>query len=145
MKSIRSSMLAVTAALAFAVAGSACEGTSQGAREDAAELQRKADQAATDAQQKAGEESRDAQRTANEAADRLDAAGETFSIKTALMADKTVDASDINVDSFADTRTVVLRGTVPTMEQKKQAEQIAKREAEGFRIDNQLTVKARPQ
>jgi osmotically-inducible protein OsmY len=137
-------MLAVTAALAFAVAGAACERTSQGAREDAAEMQKKADQAATEAQEKAREESRDAQRTANEAGGRLDAAGETFSIKTALMADKTVDASDINVDTFGDTRTVVLRGTVPTMEQKKQAEEIAKREAAGFRIDNQLTVKAQP-
>lgn len=139
-------MLAVTAAFAIAAAGTACGQASEERREDAAELQRKADQAAVDADRKAREEQQDAQRTASQPGGRLDAAGETFSIKTALMADKMVDASDINVDTVADTRTVVLRGTVPTVEQKKRAEEIAKREAaEGFKVDNQLTVKARPQ
>ncbi len=145
MKSIRNSMLAVTAAFAIAVAGAACGQASEERREDAAELQRKADQASADADRKAREEQRDAQRTANEAGGKLDAAGETFSVKTALMADKTVDAGDINVDTIAETRTMVLRGTVPSAEQKKRAEEIAKREADGFKVDNQLTVKARPQ
>lgn len=143
MKSIRHSMLAATAALAIAFAGTACGRSSDEAREDAAELRRDADDAATVARDKAREEAQDAQRAANDRSGRLDAAGETFAIKTALMADKTIDASDINVDTFGDTRTVVLRGTVPTAEQKKQAADIAQREAEGFRVDNQLTVKAR--
>lgn len=146
VRSIRNSMLAATAAFAIAVAGTACGQSSVEQREDAAELQRKADQAAVDADRKAREEQRDAQRTANESGGRLDAAGETFSVKTALMADKVVDASDINVDSIAETRTIVLRGTVPTADQKKRAEEIALREAaDGFKVDNQLTVKARPQ
>ncbi len=145
MRSIRDSMLAVTAAFALAVAGAACGQSSEESRGDAAELQRKADQAAVDADRKAREEAQDAQRTAREAGGRLDAAGETFSVKTALMADKMVDASDINVDTIAETRTIVLRGTVPTAEQKKRAEEIAMRDSDGFKVDNQLTVKARPQ
>lgn len=139
----RHSMLAVTAAFAITATSTACGRSSDEAREDATEMQRKADDAATDAREKAREEAQDAARAANDRSGRLDAAGETFAIKTALMADKTIDASDINVDTFGDTRTVVLRGSVPTAEQKTQAEEVAKREAEGFRVDNQLTVKAR--
>jgi osmotically-inducible protein OsmY len=145
VKSIRNSMLAATAAFAIAVVGVACGESSQEQRQDAAELQREADQAAADADRKAREEQQDAQRTARESGGRVDAAGETFSVKTALMADDIVDASDINVDTVAETRTVVLRGSVPTAEQKKRAEEIAMRESEGFKVDNQLTVKKRPQ
>lgn len=142
MISIRNSMLAVAAtAFAFSVAGAACTQSPEDAREDVAEMPQKADQAAADAQQRAREEAQDAQRTAAEVGGRAGAAGETLAIKTALMADKMVDASEINVDTFAETRTVVLRGSVPTPQQKQQAEDIAKREAMGFTVDNQLTVK----
>jgi osmotically-inducible protein OsmY len=141
---IRNSMLAMTTVFGLAIAGVACERSSQDAREDAAELQQKADQERDEARQKAREESQDAQRTANEVGSRTGAATETFDIKTALMMDKTVDASDINVDTYADSRTVVLRGTVPSMDQKEQAGAIATREAEGYRVDNQLKVKAKP-
>ena len=75
--------------------------------------------------------------------ERAGAATETFDVKAALIADKTVDASDINVDTIAATKTVVLKGTVPTAAQKDQAEQIAVREAAGYKVDNQLTVRAR--
>lgn len=136
-------MLALTMAFAVSVVGSACNRSAQDSRDDAAEAQRKADRAATEASQKARDEAQDAQRTANPEGGRLGAAGETLSIKTALIADKTVDASDINVDTYADTKTVVLRGTVPLMEQKTQAEKIAMQEAPSFHIDNQLTVKPR--
>jgi hypothetical protein len=77
------------------------------------------------------------------AGERAGAATETFDVKAALIADKTVDASDINVDTFAETKTVVLRGTVPTEAQKDTAERIAIREAEGYKVNNQLTVRAR--
>jgi osmotically-inducible protein OsmY len=140
---IRNSMLAVTAALAISVAGAACDRSANDARDEAAELQQKADRAATEAQQKAREASQDAMRTANEGASRTGAAAETFDVKTALMADKTVDASDINVDTIRETRVVVLRGTVPNPAQKELAGDIAAREAEGYRVDNQLTVKAK--
>lgn len=145
MKSIRNSMLAATATFAIAVFGVACGQSSEEQTDDTAELQREAEEAAAKADRIAREAQQDAQRTAREAAGRLDAAGETFSVKTALMADDIVDASDINVDTVAETRTIVLRGTVPTAEQKTRAAEIAMRESEGFKVDNQLTVKARPQ
>ena len=57
------------------------------------------------------------------------------------MADSTVDASDINVDTFHETKTVVLKGSVPTAAQKTEAGRIAAREADGYKVDNQLVVK----
>ena len=54
--------------------------------------------------------------------------------------DGRVDASNINVDTSADTRTVVLKGTVPTAEQKATAERIAQEQAKGYKVTNTLTV-----
>ena len=44
-------------------------------------------------------------------------------MKAALLADKTVDASHIDIDTNKDTKTLYLRGTVPTAAQKAAAEQ----------------------
>lgn len=74
------------------------------------------------------------------AAEKTAAGVETFDVKAALIADGRVDAGNINVDTSADTKTVVLKGSVPTAEQKTQAEAIAKDQAKGYRIDNRLTV-----
>jgi osmotically-inducible protein OsmY len=68
---------------------------------------------------------------------------ETMDVKSALMADGRVDASNVNVDTIADTKTVVLKGSVPTAEQRATAEAIARDQAKGYRIDNQLTVAPR--
>jgi osmotically-inducible protein OsmY len=76
-----------------------------------------------------------------DAADRAGAATETVDVKTALSMDKTVDASDINVDTDAATKVVTLKGTVASAEQRARAEAIAAREATGYRVDNQLAVK----
>src|SRR5918995_4814509 len=46
---------------------------------------------------------------------------ETVDVKSALIADGRVDASNINVDTMADTKTVVLKGTVTSQEQRKLA------------------------
>ena len=73
--------------------------------------------------------------------DRAGAATETVDVKTALTMDKTVDASGINVDTDGATKVVTLKGTVASAEQRERAEAIAAREATGYRIDNQLTVK----
>lgn len=78
------------------------------------------------------------------ATENVAAGAETIDVKSALIADGTVDASDINVDTMADTKTVVLKGSVPTAEQKTAAEAIATKEAPDYKIDNQLTVKAAP-
>lgn len=73
-------------------------------------------------------------------AEKTSAATNTVDVKSSLIADGRVDASGINVDTNAETRTVVLKGTVPTAEQRTTAEAIARDKAEGYKIVNQLTV-----
>jgi osmotically-inducible protein OsmY len=161
VRRVHNGMLGLTAAFVFAIATAACDNTARGAREDAAEAKEKAAAATAEAKEKADaakaeakeeaaearaegrEAAKDAKRAAGEAGALVDAAKETIDVKTALMADDTVDASDINVDTFHETKTVVLKGTVPTAAQKTAAGKIAAREAEGYKIDNQLTVKAK--
>jgi hypothetical protein len=65
---------------------------------------------------------------------------ETFDVKAALIADGRVDAGNINVDTIASTKTVVLKGSVPTAEQRTVAEAIARDQAKGYAITNSLTV-----
>jgi osmotically-inducible protein OsmY len=144
----------MSVALAFAVMGVACDNTARGARQDTAEAQQEAKENAEEAKAEAREEAAearaegreaadDARRTANEAGSAIDAAAETIDVKTALMTNDLVDASDINVDTLHETKTVVLKGSVRTAAQKAEAGRIAQREAEGYRIDNQLVVRAR--
>ena len=61
-------------------------------------------------------------------------------VKAALMRDNRVDAGGINVDTNHQTKTVVLKGKVPTAAQKTLAEQIATEQAAGYRVQNELTV-----
>jgi osmotically-inducible protein OsmY len=75
-------------------------------------------------------------------AEQTSAATQTVDVKSALIADGRVDASNINVDTSASAKTVVLKGTVPTEQQKATAEAIARDKAEGYKITNQLTVAA---
>jgi osmotically-inducible protein OsmY len=77
------------------------------------------------------------------AVDNVKAGMETIDVKTALLSDATLDASQIDVDTYADRKLVVLRGTVPTAAQKDEAGRIARQEAPGYRIDNQLTIAPR--
>ena len=65
---------------------------------------------------------------------------ETMDVKAALIADGRVDAGNINVDTSASTKTVVLKGSVPTAEQRTTAETIAREQAKGYTITNNLTV-----
>ena len=66
---------------------------------------------------------------------------ETIDVKSAIIADKEIDSGAIDVDTYADKKVVVLRGTVPTEAQRVKAGQIAQRNAEGYKIDNRLVVK----
>jgi osmotically-inducible protein OsmY len=68
------------------------------------------------------------------------AATNTVDVKSALIADGRVDASNINVDTSSSTKTVVLKGSVPTLQQKTTAEAIARDKAEGYTINNLLVV-----
>ena len=81
-----------------------------------------------------------AQKDTEKAVEKTGAAFNTADVKSALIADGRVDASNINVDSVANSKTVVLKGTVPTAEQKTIAEQITRSKAEGYTIQNQLTI-----
>ena len=65
---------------------------------------------------------------------------ETVDVKTAIIADKTIDSGAIDVDTYQDKKVVVLRGTVPTEAQKAKAEQIARDNAKGYTIENRLVV-----
>lgn len=141
MRRVHNGFLALTAAFAFAVAGAACDNTARGVKQDAAAAKEDAKATGDAVKAEAKDEAADAKRTAGEARAATDAATETIDVKTALMADALVDASDINVDTFHETKTVVLKGSVPTASQKTEAGRIAAREAEGYKVDNQLIVK----
>lgn len=77
------------------------------------------------------------------AAEKTAAGVETMDVKAALIADGRVDAANINVDTIASTKTVVLKGSVPTAEQRTVAEAIAREQAKGYTITNNLTVAPR--
>jgi osmotically-inducible protein OsmY len=65
---------------------------------------------------------------------------ETVDVKTAIIADKTIDSGAIDVDTYQDKKLVVLRGSVPTEAQKQKAEMIARDNAKGYTIENRLVV-----
>jgi osmotically-inducible protein OsmY len=158
-------LLGTLAVLALALAP-ACRNTAEGVKQDSRENAEKAregsekaadetkDAAGTMSDQaaKAGEKIGDAAKDAGQAikegakevASEVDAKKQTVDVKTALMADKSVDASHIDVDTDADTKTVTLKGSVPTQAQKVKADKIAHEKAAGYKIVNQLTVSSKP-
>lgn len=91
------------------------------------------------AAERAGDATRGA---AGGAVDGVKGAIETADVKMALAGDDTVDASDIDVDSNHEKRVVTLKGFVRSAAQRERAETIAKREAEGYQVVNQLVVRA---
>jgi osmotically-inducible protein OsmY len=115
-------------ALVLAIGGAAaCENTAAGIKQDAKVA----------AESEAAAKAKD---TAAKTGAAVGAAFETAEIKTVLMADKSIDASAVNVDTYADTKTVVLRGSVPTAAQRDQVERIAVAKAPGYRVENKLAV-----
>jgi hypothetical protein len=140
--SLKNGYLAI--ALMSGLSLAACSNTAAGVKQDAAENSDKAAAAADKAEDKAGNAAADSKEAAREAGGAVAAAIETIDVKSALMADRTVDASHINVDTFHETKTVVLKGSVKTATQRDEAARIAAAEAPGYRIDNQLTVVPNP-
>jgi osmotically-inducible protein OsmY len=113
----------------------------QEAREANAELKeesREAGNAAERAGDRVGQETRDATRSVGAT---LDAAAQTMQIKTALIDADNLDANDIDVDTNGTTKTVTLKGHVPTAAQKAAAERIAKEKAPDYRIVNSIVVR----
>lgn len=151
--SLKNGYLAI--ALMSGLTLAACSNTAAGAKKDAEINADKAAVAADKAEDKAdraGEkaaaegrevaaETKDAARGAGNA---VKAAVETIDVKSALMADRTVDAGRINVDTFPETKTVLLKGSVKSATQRDEAARIAAAEAPGYRIDNQLMVVPNP-
>lgn len=151
--SFKNGYLAITLMSALSLA--ACSNTAAGVEKDAENAGDKAAAAADRAEdkadragEKAAAEGREAAAEGREAAREVggavSAAIETIDVKSALMADRTVDASKINVDTFHETKTVVLKGSVKTATQRDEAARIAAAEAPGYRIDNQLTIVPNP-
>ncbi len=106
---------------------------SAGCRNTAVGLQRDTEENSAKAAVKASE-------AAGKASEAAAQAAQTLNVKTALVADKRVTAKDIDVDTDRTTRTVILKGRVPTEEQKQIAEQIAIERSQGYAVKNELTI-----
>jgi len=150
-------MLGTLAMLALALAP-ACRNTAEGVKEDTRENVEKAKEESREARDTADKIGDQAKETgdkivegakdvgqaikegAKEVGSEVHAKKQTVDVKTALMADKSIDASHIDVDTNADTKTVTLKGTVPSAAQKAAAERVAREHAEGYTVRNQLTV-----
>jgi osmotically-inducible protein OsmY len=118
--------------VADATRGAASE-AAQKTRDAAAIVADKTRNAAEDAEQSA-------KNAAKTTASALDATALTMQIKTALIADKSVEGSDITVHTNESTRTVTLKGHVPSAAQKAEAGRIAMDKAPDYRIVNMLVV-----
>ena len=166
MKS-RITSLGLPAALLSVSLFAACQNTARGVeqdtRENTAEVKQEAREANVEAKQEAREanaevreEAREAGNAAERAGDRvaaetkdatrsvgatLDAAAQTMQIKTALIDADDLDAAAIDVDTNGDTKTVTLKGTVPSAAHKSAAERIAKQKAPDYRIVNNLEIR----
>lgn len=121
-------------ALAFASFTAACGNTADGAKKDAENAAEKTKEAA-DA---AADKTKDAAASTGAA---VSGAMQTGEVKTALVADKRIDASNINVDTDEGKKTVTLKGTVPSEAQKTMAAEVATAKAVGYTIVNELTIK----
>ena len=145
MKS-RITSLGLPAALLSVSLFAACQNTARGVEQDTkentAEIKQEAREAGN-AAERAGDrvvaETKDATRSVGA---KLDAAAQTMQIKTALIDADDLDANDINVDTNSDTRTVTLKGHVPTAAHKAAAERIAKQKAPDYRVVNMLEVRS---
>lgn len=156
MKS-RITSLGLPAALLSVSLFAACQNTARGVEQDAerntAEAQREAREANAEAKQEAREAGQSMERAGDRAAQEsreaarsvggtLDAAAQTMQIKTALIDADNLDAGSIDVDTNGDTKTVTLKGHVPTAAQKAAAERIAKEKAPDYTVRNMLEVRA---
>lgn len=112
----------------------ACGNTADGAKKDAENAADKTAEAASAATDKTAE-------AAAKTGDAVGGAMETGQIKTALLADNNLDASNINVDTDESKKVVMLKGTVPSEAHKKLAGDIAAAKAVGYTVTNELTIK----
>jgi len=151
------------AVMTMAVMTAACENTREGLEKDAKANAPKVERAAEQTAAATKEVAREVSKAAEPAVEALregtaaaaqaakesmsgatraaDAAQQTVQIKTALMADATIDSTTIDVDTRADTQTVILKGHVRSAAEKASAGRVAAAKAPGFKIDNRLEVR----
>ena len=120
--------------------GTAGEATKTGLEKAAEATKDAAHDAGVAAKNASAEAEVKSRNAAAKTADAMDAAQQTLQIKSALIADKSVDAEGINVDTDGATKTVTLKGHVPNAAQKAAAERIAKSKAPGYKVVNNLTI-----
>jgi predicted small secreted protein len=152
----RITSLGLPAALLSVSLFAACQNTARGVEQDAERNAAEAKQEAREANAEVKQEARDAGQSMERAGDRaaqetkdatrsvgatLDAAAQTMQIKTALIDADNLDANDIDVDTNASTKTVTLKGHVPTAAQKAAAERIAKEKAPDYTVSNMIEVR----
>jgi osmotically-inducible protein OsmY len=147
--------LILAASAAFIIGSTAaCENTARGVQQDAAELEVETRDERAEAAASARELARDAAevgraagamaRDAGEAlVERTGGAVNNVTVKSALMADASVDASRIDVDVNTVDRSITLNGYVPTDTERARAEAIARDKSDGYTVHNNLTVQPR--
>jgi osmotically-inducible protein OsmY len=151
--SINAFILAIIATLSIGLV-TACENTARGLKQDTAEAEaetRDERAAARDAAQEVASDAAQAARAVGalaadageELAEKASAAAENVDVKSALMADPSVDASRIDVDVSAWTKTVTLKGYVPTEAERSRAEAIARDQADDYEVVNNIAVQPR--
>jgi len=146
--SIRTMSLGLPAALLAASLFGACENTARGIEQDTENNRARAKAAAQAAAPKIEQATAEAKEAvanaagnaANTTANAVDGATRTMQVKMALVADKSLDASEIHVETDQTARTVTLKGHVPTVAGKAEAERIAKAKAPDYKVVNMLVV-----
>lgn len=150
MRFITSALVAPALFALVLGSGIACGNTAEGVKKDGEQAAAATAEAREEAHEAAAEVSRAARgardaaaETAEHASERLAAVVQGVDVKTALMADPSIDAARIDVDAMADARTIRLEGLVSTEAERDMAGIIAAGHAPGYRIDNQLMVAPR--
>lgn len=140
MKSLTTTTATIIAVLC-ALTVAACSDSAQ--REDG--VARETAGAIKDAGREVGDAAAGAARAAGDAVlnggRAADAAFETADVKGALIADSRLSANGINVDTDHTAKLIILRGQVPTAEQKMIAGEIAAKRAVGYQVQNDLAVR----
>jgi osmotically-inducible protein OsmY len=128
---------AVTAKEGLEKVGRDIKNKTANAADDAAPA---ADHARNDVDTAIGKAKARTQEAGAEIAEAAKAAAIHVDVKQALLRDSAIDASHVNVDVDGDKHSLVLRGSVPTLEQKVAAQRVAAERAKGFAVRNELAV-----
>jgi len=124
------------------------EGTAEAVDKAGANAKAGADKMAADAKVGAEKVEANAKQGVRMAGEAVGGAGDALTltpkVKGALVESKEIDASTLNVDTKADTKTVVIKGTQPTEAKRKMVTQIAEKAVKDanapYKIENDVTI-----